>query len=120
MVLVNASSPLGKVLLRPVQLSTWRELAYLLLGGPVSIVAFVVFVTGVSFGLGMLVTLVGIPILFATAYAFRGIAWAERHRAVLVLGGRIGQSYRRPARPGMLQRAKTVALDPQTWKDVGG
>ena len=116
---MNGSSPVEKVLLRPVQQSTLRELAYLLLGGPASIVAFVVFVTGVSLGLGMLVTLVGIPILFATAYAFRGIAWVERRRAALVLKGRIRQAYRKPAWPGILQRAKTVALDPQTWKDAG-
>jgi signal transduction histidine kinase len=116
---VNASSASGRVLIRPVRASTWRELAYLLLGGPASIVAFVVFVTGVSVGLGMLVTLVGIPILFATAYAFRGISWLERRRAALVLRSRIDEGYRQPPRPGVLQRAKTVALDPQTWKDAG-
>jgi len=116
---VNSSSAVGKVLIRPVRASTWRELAYLLLGGPASVVAFVVFVTGVSVGLGMLVTLVGIPVLFATAYAFRGISWLERRRAALVLRSRIDEGYRRPARPGVLQRAKTLALDPQTWKDAG-
>jgi hypothetical protein len=83
---VNASNAAARVLIRPVRATTWRDLAYLLLGGPASIVAFVVFVTGVSFGLGMLVTLVGVPILFATAYAFRGIGWLERRRAALVLG----------------------------------
>ena len=86
---------MGRVLIRPVRASTWRELAYLLLRGAASIVAFVVFVTGVWVGLGMLVTLVGIPILFATAYAFRGISWLERRRAALVLRSRIDEGYRR-------------------------
>jgi signal transduction histidine kinase len=106
-------------LFRVLRVETWRELAYLQLGGLTSIVAFVVFVTGVSAGLGLLVTLIGFPILLATAFAIRGIAWLERHRAALVFREPIEQRYRRPDRPGVLQRAKSVAVDPQTWKDAG-
>jgi signal transduction histidine kinase len=106
------------ILLRITRLQTWRELAYLLLGGALSIVAFVVLVVGVSVGFGLLVTLIGIPVLLATAYANRGLAWLERRRAALVLGAPIEQSYRRPRRKGILARVTTVATDPQTWKDA--
>jgi signal transduction histidine kinase len=110
---------MSRILFRVARQETWLELVYLLLGGVVAVVAFVVFVTGVSTGLSMLITLVGLPILLATAYADRGIAWIERRRAALVLGERIEQAYRRPERSGILSRAKTVAVDPQTWKDAG-
>ena len=62
------------IVFRAFRLSTWRETAYLLLGGLVAIVAFVLLVTGVSVGLALVITLVGIPILAATALAARGIA----------------------------------------------
>src|SRR4030065_435704 len=42
---------------------TYAVLAYLLLGLPLGILDFTVVVTGLSVGLGMVVTLVGIPLL---------------------------------------------------------
>src|SRR5262249_28255774 len=45
---------------------TWLETAYLLVDLPVGIVGFTVVVTGLSLGLGMLITLIGIPILTLT------------------------------------------------------
>jgi signal transduction histidine kinase len=110
---------MAAIVFRFTRSETWRELAYLLLGGPMAVAAFVVFVTGVTTGLSLLVTLVGLPILLATAYADRGFAWIERRRAALVLGERITEAYRRPDRPGILARAKSVAVDPQTWRDAG-
>ena len=110
---------MSTILFRVARVETWRELAYLLLGGPIAVAAFVVFVTGLTTGLSLAITLVGLPILLATAYADRGLAWLERRRAALVLGERIPEAYRRPSRPGILSRAKSVAVDPQTWKDAG-
>src|SRR5262249_39001935 len=50
---------------------TWLETAYLLVDLPVGIVGFTVVVTGLSLGLGMLITLIGIPILTLTLLACR-------------------------------------------------
>jgi signal transduction histidine kinase len=110
---------MSTTLFRFARADTWRELAYLLLGGPMAVAAFVVFVTGVTTGLTLAITLVGLPILLATAYADRGLSWLERRRAALVLGEQIAEAYRRPSGPGILSRAKSVAVDPQTWKDAG-
>jgi signal transduction histidine kinase len=104
---------------RPVRLETWAELAYLLLGLPVGIVTFTVVVTGAATGVSLLVTLVGIPVLVATAYADRGLAWVERRRAALVLGRPIPDPRRRaPERPGAVAWLKALAVDPHTWKEA--
>ncbi len=108
-----------EIALRPVRLRTWKELAYLLTGLPVGIVTFTVLVTGVATGVSLLVTLVGIPVLVATAYADRGLVWVERRRAALVLGRPVADPVpRRPDRPGALAWLKALAVDPQTWKDA--
>jgi signal transduction histidine kinase len=108
-----------EIMLRPVRLRTWTELAYLLTGLPAGIVTFTVVVVGVTTGVSLLITLVGIPVLVATAYADRGLAWLERRRAALVLGRPIADPVlRRPERPGALAWLKALALDPQTWKDA--
>jgi hypothetical protein len=62
---------------------TYTSLAYLLLALPLGIVGFTVVVTGLATGVGLLVTLAGIPVLVATlmftaAYARlqRRLAWS--------------------------------------------
>ncbi len=54
------------------------DTAYVLIGFPLGIVAFVLMVTGLSLGGGLLITLLGIPVLVATLFAARGLAEVER------------------------------------------
>jgi signal transduction histidine kinase len=105
------------VLMRPLRATTWRELANLLLGLVMSVVVFVVLVTLTSIGLSLLITLVGLPILLATAYVNRWLADLERRRAGLVLRERVGRRYRDGSGRGFWHRVRVVASDPQTWKD---
>ncbi|MEU9061560.1 sensor domain-containing protein [Streptomyces sp. NPDC048430] len=65
----------------PFEARTWRELAYLLLSLPISVVLFSLAVTMVSLGLGMLITFLGIPILAAGLVMCRGFGVMERGRA---------------------------------------
>jgi hypothetical protein len=60
---------------------TYGSLVYSLLGLPIGIFGFTVLVTGVSMGLGLLVTLVGIPVLVATLLFVRAMANLERRLA---------------------------------------
>jgi len=109
------------IILRAFRVSTWREAAYLLLGFAVSIVAFVVLVTGLSIGLSLLITLVGIPVLVLTAVTARGLAWGERRRAALVLGQPLDGLYRRFAAPwkgNFWRNTRALASDRQIWKDL--
>ncbi|MGW0788209.1 sensor histidine kinase [Streptomyces sp. NPDC002911] len=65
----------------PFEARTWRELGYVLLSLPISVVLFSFAVTMVSLGLGMLITFVGIPILAAGLVMCRGFGAVERVRA---------------------------------------
>jgi len=106
-------------LLRPFRLVTYKELAFLLLGLPMSIVAFTVFVTGATLGLSLAIFIIGIPVLMGAAYANRAVAMVERYRATLVLGTPIPHAYRKPTQPGFLAAGRSLATDPQTWRDAG-
>ena len=63
---------------------TWRETAYLLIDLPVGVAGFTFVVTGLSLGAGLLITLVGIPVLVLTLLGCRGAAWLELRRARLL------------------------------------
>lgn len=60
---------------------TYAVLAYLLLGLPLGILDFTVVVTGLSVGLGMVVTVVGIPLLVVSLLVVRALATLERRLA---------------------------------------
>ena len=66
-------------LLRPyTEQRTYRVLLYLLLGLPLGILYFTIVVTGLSLGIGLIVTLLGIPVLVITLLVVRGLAELER------------------------------------------
>jgi Putative sensor len=91
---------------------------YLLLALPMGILTFTVVVTGWSLALGLLITLIGVPIAMLTIYVSRWMAWAERHRAALVLGQPIRGVYRPPATGRIIDRIKAMFSDPSTWQDL--
>ncbi len=64
----------------------WRELLYVLVGFPVSVVLFVLTVTMLSTGVGLTLTFLGIPVLAAGLAMCRGFGALERARARALLG----------------------------------
>ncbi len=56
---------------------TYLSMFYLLLSFPLGIIYFVFIVTGLSLGLGLAITLLGIPILFLTLLLWRVFAKFE-------------------------------------------
>jgi signal transduction histidine kinase len=91
---------------------------YLLTGLVTSIVAFTVWICGVTLSLSLGLLIVGFPIVIASFWCFRLLADLERQRARLVFGLPIASAYR-PASDGRLaSRLRTAAHDPQRWKDV--
>jgi signal transduction histidine kinase len=105
------------LLTRPFRAVTWRELAYLLLGGAMSVVAFAEVVGLVTVGLTLLITLVGVPIFLLKAHLERWLAGIERRRAGFLLRERIEGRYRSTSGTGFWRRVRVVAADPQTWRD---
>ncbi|WP_369186269.1 sensor histidine kinase [Streptomyces sp. R08] len=65
----------------PVEARSWRELGYVLLSLPISILLFTYAVTMVSLGAGLLITFLGVPVLAGALAGCRGFGALERARA---------------------------------------
>lgn len=90
--------------------------AYLLTGFPIALAAFIVLVTGMSTGVGLIIIWVGLPLMVATLYVGRGFAAIERHR--LELCGAKFSWVSPPRHPGTLaQRLVRPLVDSQLWRE---
>jgi hypothetical protein len=96
-----------------------RDMAYVLVMLSLSIVEFVVWVTGLSVTVSLLVLVVGVLVWLTTAYVFRGMAAVDRRVSGWYRGASIPGVYREPANQALLARVHTVTVDPQTWRDLG-
>jgi signal transduction histidine kinase len=65
--------------------ATWRSTVHLLLDLPLGVLFFTAVVTLLSLGLGMLITIIGLPILVLTIVGGRLIGAFERRRAAALL-----------------------------------
>ena len=90
---------------------------HLLLGLPAGVAIFTIVITGLSVGAGLAITLVGIPILLSTLILARAAAEVERRRARLADPAPIHGRERRLEGTAM-ERARTLASDPASWRDV--
>ncbi|MER5361361.1 sensor domain-containing protein [Streptomyces sp. NPDC002785] len=70
---------------------TWKEIAYLLANLPMTIAGFVYTVFMIGIGVGLAVTVIGLPLLAAGLHGARLIGRAERGRARAMLGVRIDE-----------------------------
>jgi signal transduction histidine kinase len=97
-----------------------RETGYVVVTFPVAVAAFAVVVAGLSASAGLLITLIGFPVLVATGFAARGFAHFERAQIRDVLErDAASPRYRRSAPEDSLIRRIFVPLgDPQTWLDL--
>jgi signal transduction histidine kinase len=116
---VRAPKPLARALRAPFEARTWKETAHLLLNLPIGIATFTIIVTGFALGFGLLITLIGIPILIAMLYVSRAIGWFERLRAALLLDVEVPSPYRPdPPRDTWYRPFMSRASDPATWVEV--
>lgn len=80
---------------------------------------FAFLVTAISFGFGTAVTLIGIPVLIGTVYAWRWLAQLERRLIHSLIGIEIPSPYRPDPVGGRWWSRLTARLsDPATWKDL--
>lgn len=94
------------------------DTGYVLASFPVAIAAFVVVVTGLALGAGLLVVWIGVAVLAAALLAARGFAMLERSWLPAVLRRPVPESaYRRPE-GSRVRRLLTPLRDPQTWLDA--
>lgn len=95
---------------------TWSELLYALAGLPIGVATFSYTVTAVSLSVGMMVTLVGLPLLALTQLGARGLGNGLRGLA----NGLTGSAVEAPAplrpRPGLLGWIGSSLSDPVAWR----
>jgi signal transduction histidine kinase len=97
---------------------TYTRIAYLLLAGVLGTIEFVFLVTALSTGVGLAVTLVGIPILIGSVYAWGWLAGIERGTIGALTGNYIASPYRPLPEGGWWDRLRARLGDPATWKDL--
>jgi signal transduction histidine kinase len=97
---------------------TVKRAVYLLLALGLGTTWFLILVVGLASGIGLLVTLLGVPILIGLLFATRPMADLERALVNGLLDERIEGHYRRPAKHGMWSSISARVADPQTWKDT--
>ncbi|MFH8453999.1 sensor histidine kinase [Streptomyces fungicidicus] len=101
----------------PVEGRTWRELGYVLLSLPISILLFTYAVTMVSLGAGLLVTFLGVPVLAAALAGCRGFGALERARARGLLGLEVGEPEPlRMKRQGFMAWIGAVLKSGASWR----
>jgi signal transduction histidine kinase len=115
-----AAGPPGgwRVLAAPLQLRTWTATIYLLASMFVGLAWVTAVSVGLLVGLSTLIIWVGIPVLALTLLAWRSGAWLERRWLRATLGVAIPDPYRPLPRGSLWQRARVLAGDPATWKDL--
>lgn len=102
-----------------VKSQTWLNIGYLLLAFPLGIFYFVFFVTGLSLGFGLFITLLGIPILVGVLAAAYGLGEFERATTNLLLQLDTPPSYRLAVPDRWWVRIKALIGSSETWKRVG-
>jgi signal transduction histidine kinase len=116
---VRNPNPFVRALRAPFELRTWKETTHLLLNMPIGIATFTIIVTGFALGFGMLITLIGIPILIGMLYVSRAMGWFERGRAKLLLGLDVPSPYRpSPPRDTWWRPFLSKVTDPATWTEI--
>jgi signal transduction histidine kinase len=93
---------------------------YVLLGFPLGIITVVLCMVGFWLGVGMFITVLGIPIVAGTLFLARGFATVERARTAPVLGRRLPHPGYKHGQPGdgFFRRAFRPMTDGQSWLDL--
>ncbi len=96
---------------------TYLNLFYLLLSFPLGVFYFVFLVTGLSLGVGLIITLLGIPILFGTLLLGRVFANFEQQQTKIILGINITHATTEQVR-GIWKKLQAYLNDSFTWKSL--
>jgi uncharacterized RDD family membrane protein YckC len=92
------------------QSRTYMNMLYLLLSYPLGTFYFVFLVTGLSLGIGLTITLFGIPILLGMLLLWREFAKFERYLTKIMLGVDIASDSKQNPE-GTWQKVKSYGSD---------
>jgi hypothetical protein len=113
-----AQSTIDRIFGTVIEAQTWRNLLYLFLSFPLGLIYFVTVVVLLSVGTGLIVIVVGIPILIVTFALIRAYVAAERVllRALLDAVVPAPMPLHRPT--GLVDRMMSYLSDSQLWKGL--
>ena len=97
---------------------TWLNVAYLLLSFPLGLIYFVLLITGISLGFGLLITVLGIFILMAVLAMVHWLARFEAKFTTAMLGFHISQRPREREARGFWNRFREILRSSLTWKGL--
>lgn len=99
----------------------WKNAAYLYLSFPLGIAYFVFLVTGISLGAGLVVTLIGIPILLGVFYATGWLTRFESWLAATLIDAEIERPKAKTSESdaeGIISRVGAMVSDVNRWKGL--
>ncbi|MGW1815230.1 sensor histidine kinase [Streptomyces sp. NPDC002125] len=102
----------------PFEARIWRELGYVVLSLPISVVLFSFAVTMVSLGLGMLITFLGVPVLAAGLAMCRAFGAMERGRARALLKLDVAEPAPVRGKGGMMSWVGAVLKSGVSWRHL--
>ena len=112
--------PAWRIALRPlITARGWTQLTHHLLGLPLGTAYFIWLVTGFATGLGLAITIVGLPLLTLVLAATRPLLMFERALADALLGTHLPPVAAAPRGDGWFGRLKAYWTDGTTWRGVG-
>ncbi|MGW0351477.1 sensor histidine kinase [Streptomyces anthocyanicus] len=99
---------------------TWKEIAHLLANFPAALLDFTYVVTMLSVGIGLTVTVIGLPLLAAGLLGARQLGKLERARTRALLGVRVDEPSPLPLRSGrgFFAQLWMSLKDPVGWRTV--
>jgi hypothetical protein len=101
-----------------VERQTYLAFAYALLGLPLGTFYLVFLATGLSLGLGLLVTLAGFPILVLVLGSVRALAQLERTLAFSLLDAPMPRILPAVERHGIWRRLPALVRSGSTWREL--
>jgi hypothetical protein len=111
--------PVWRAALRPlISARGWTSVTHHLLGLPLGVAYFAWLVTGLATGLGLAITIIGIPILTLVFATVRPLLALERGLSNSLLGTSIPASDLAPSGEGLWGRLKAYWTDGATWRGV--
>ncbi|CAL9493101.1 sensor histidine kinase [Streptomyces sp. enrichment culture] len=99
---------------------TWKEIAHLLANLLAALLGFTYVITMLSVGVGLTVTVIGLPLLAAGLLGARQLGKLERARARMLLGVRVDEPSPLPlrSRRGFFAQLWMLLKDPVGWRTV--
>jgi signal transduction histidine kinase len=110
---------LKAVLRAPLARRTWAETVYAIAGLPLAVAGFVFLVISSFFGILLLITLIGLPVLALGGLAARWLGSVQRTLARALLGVHVPPPARFVPGPGFLGWLQSALRDAASWRARG-